>query len=84
MVSEKEFNLDDNGNQSLLGDLAGGPWIGEWREEGGREGKEDFRIVEAKPLKYFGPTSAPTKILGPKASPAFSCLEIGLMNYRNE
>ena len=48
VVSEKEFNLDDNVSfRASLGDLASGPGLGSGGEEG-RKGKEDFRIVEAK------------------------------------
>lgn len=51
MVSEKEFNLDDNvSSRASLGDLAAGPGLGEWRGEEEEGGKEDFRIVEAKPF----------------------------------
>lgn len=66
MVSEKEFNLDDNVSvRASLGDLAASPGWGAvgraggvrqaaspgWGSGGGTEDrKEHFRIVEAKPF----------------------------------
>lgn len=49
MVSEKEFNLDDNVSFRVsLGDLAAGP---EWGSGGGREeGEEEIELLGQSPL----------------------------------